>query len=156
MDHLFFVSKLQIEQYQTIDELTKHPAIVQFPHGNSLIPNSFGSAYMMYNNTMNPALSIVAHPIFPSMFHFDSIDVLPCGYQSSTHCAVVTCESTLANNASLRRGYRSTYEREVRPDGTYEFPVLARRREPVLEDGHWNCNWEVRAERRFECVRICL
>jgi hypothetical protein len=66
-----------IANKQCSAELTKHPASVQFPHGNSPTPNSFGSAYIIYTNTTIPALSIVAHPIFPSIFHRDSVDVLP-------------------------------------------------------------------------------
>jgi hypothetical protein len=79
MYHLpYLISKPNPNNKQCeVDIRTKHPAIVQLPHGNSPIPNSLGSAYMMYNNTTNPALSIVAHPHLPSMFHFDSIDVLP-------------------------------------------------------------------------------
>lgn len=44
---------------------------------------------MMYSSVMKPADSIVAHPILPLMLKRDSIDVFPCGYQSSIHCAVV-------------------------------------------------------------------
>lgn len=70
-------------------KLTKHPAMVQFPMGSSAIPTSFGSDIIMYTNVSGPTHSIVAHPILPSTLNRDSVDVLPCGYQSSTHCAVV-------------------------------------------------------------------
>jgi hypothetical protein len=111
--------------------------MVQFPHGNSLIPNSLGSAYMMYSNTMKPADSIVAHPILPSMFHRDSIDVLPCGYQSSTHCAVVTCNRKVISKCTIAAQQPwLTYKREIRPDAAYQFPILARGRQPVLQNRH--------------------
>jgi hypothetical protein len=53
------------------------------------MPSSMGSEYMMYSRAMKPGASIVAHPILPGMLKRDCVDVLPCGYQSSTHCAVV-------------------------------------------------------------------
>jgi hypothetical protein len=59
--------------------------MVQLPHGSSLIPSSCGNEYMMYSRVMKPADSIVAHPILPSIFHRESIDVLPCGYHSRNH-----------------------------------------------------------------------
>lgn len=94
-------------------KLTKHPAKVQFPHGNSAIPSSWGSAYMTYNNTTNPTLSIVAHPHFPLMFNRESFDVLPCGYHSTTHCTAVTCNGYHVSQGcpSSREAYMQDQER---------------------------------------------
>jgi hypothetical protein len=38
--------------------------------------------------------------------------------------------------APVVRKYEATYEWKPRPHRTYEFPVLARRREPVLDYRH--------------------
>jgi hypothetical protein len=84
---------------------TKHAAMVQFPHGSSLIPSSFGSANMMYSSVMKPTDSIVAHPIFPPMFHRDSIDVLPCGYQSRNHCATVIYRKNVSDIREVYTGH---------------------------------------------------
>jgi hypothetical protein len=54
------------------------------------MPSSCGSEYMMYSSVMKPPDSIVAHPILPGIFHRESPEVLPCGYQSRNHCAIVT------------------------------------------------------------------
>ena len=65
--------------------------MVQLPHGRASIFSSLGSAYMMYNNVMKPGASIVIQAILPGIFRRDSMEVLPCGYQSSSHCDAVIC-----------------------------------------------------------------
>jgi hypothetical protein len=131
---------------------TKQPAIVQLPQGSSLIPSSFGRAYIMYNSTRKPGDSIVAHPIFPGMFHLDSVDVLPCGYQSSTHCAVVICaaQDVSKDAHSLTQGVR-TYNWEVCPDATYKLPILARWRKPILNNSHGSGAIDVCVRRAIVC-----
>lgn len=59
--------------------------MVQLPHGSSWIPSSFGSVKKMYSRVIGPADSMVAHPILPGTLNLDSVEVLPCGYQSMTH-----------------------------------------------------------------------
>jgi hypothetical protein len=58
--------------------------------GKLLIPRSSGSVNMMYSSVQNPGASMVAHPILPGRLNRDVTDVLPCGYQSVSHCARVT------------------------------------------------------------------
>lgn len=40
---------------------------------------------------MKPVDSEIAHPHFPGTLKRDVFDVLPMGYQSSTHCSDVNC-----------------------------------------------------------------
>lgn len=66
--------------------LTNMPAIVQLPQGSgSVMPSSSGRVHMMYNSVRKPGISMVNHAHLPGRFHRESVDVLPCGYQSMNH-----------------------------------------------------------------------
>lgn len=69
----------------------------------------------MYSRVMKPADSMVAHPILPSMLKRDSVDVFPCGYQSSTHCAVVISK-TFSKMIVAYVGHNSQSENTPRRD----------------------------------------
>lgn len=59
--------------------------MVQFPHGSDPRPSEAGRVNMMYKSVMKPADSMVNQPHFPEMLKRESVEVLPCGYQSRTH-----------------------------------------------------------------------
>lgn len=68
---------------------TNMPAITQFPVGTLSIPVCPGKVNMIYSSKMKPGASIVIHPIRPGILNFDSMDVLPMGYQVVIHCTAV-------------------------------------------------------------------
>ncbi len=66
-------------------KLTNNAAMSKLGIGSCSIPFCCGRVFIVYKSRMNPTASIVAHPIFPGMFKGESIEVLPCGYQSVNH-----------------------------------------------------------------------
>lgn len=60
--------------------------MVQLPQGSGSVKlSSLGRLYMMYSSVAAPGISIVNHAHLPGRFQRESVDVLPCGYQSMNH-----------------------------------------------------------------------